>query len=368
MKYLYKYPQAAYPYADLVETNRRRSREEPEYELLDTGVFDDDRYFDVFVEYAKAAAEDLLIRISVCNRGPEAAPLHLLPTLWFRNTWSWADGGSKPVLSRDQPGRPGHYPCPPYRLRCSRNPSTTTTSIAKANAPLLFTENETNHERLFGSPNAGPYVKDGIDNYLVHNRQDAVNPRRPGPRRRRTTSCPSPAGATQTVRLRLTRHRPRRGRRPLRRFRRPVRRPACRGRRILCERSPRAPSRLTRTAPTSCARRWPACSGPSSTSTTIWTSGWRNTTGRRRSSATRMRNGEWFHMFNDDIISMPDKWEYPWYAAWDLAFHMLPLAIVDPDFAKPQLDLMLRNDYLHPNGQLPAYEWNFGDVNPPVHA
>jgi len=365
MKYLYKYPQAPYPYADLVETNRRRSREEPEYELLDTGVFEGDRYFDVFVEYAKAAPEDMLVKITVCNRGPEAATLHLLPTLWFRNTWSWAGGGKKPVLARVDGHGNGiihaHHTDPlfqgfleDYYLAC------------EGDAPLLFTENETNHERIFNTPNASPYVKDGFDSYLVHNRQDAVNPIQTGTKAAPHYQLSVEAGSSKTVRLRLSRTAPGGVGDMFGDFDE-----------VFLSRIAEADAFYASITPdaikddtdrTRVMRQ--ALAGM------LWTKQYfyydvdkwleeHHVTPEKRH---RMRNGAWFHMLNDDIISMPDKWEYPWYAAWDLAFHMLPLAVVDHDFAKAQLDLMLRNDYLHPNGQLPAYEWNFGDVNPPVHA
>jgi hypothetical protein len=365
MKYLYKYPQAAYPYGDLVETNRRRSREEPEYELLDTGVFDDNRYFDVFVEYAKAAAEDLLIRITVCNRGPDAAPLHLLPTLWFRNTWSWADGGSKPVLAGISGDGLGiihaHHTdalfqefLDDYYLYC------------EGNAPLLFADNETNHERLFGSPNAGPYVKDGFDSYLVHNRQNAVNPLQTGTKAAPHYQLSVPAGSSQTIRLRLSRTAPGEGGDIFADFDNLFNTRLAEADEFYAAVTPKAIKADTDRV--NVMRQ--ALAGM------LWTKQyfyydvdkWLEEHRVKPDQRHTVRNGEWFHMLNDDIISMPDKWEYPWYAAWDLAFHMLPLSIVDPDFAKEQLDLMLRNDYLHPNGQLPAYEWNFGDVNPPVHA
>jgi len=345
MKYLYKYPQAAYPYADLVETNRRRNREEPEYELLDTGLFDDDRYFDVFVEYAKADAEDLLIRITVCNRGPETATLHLLPTLWFRNTWSWPGGGTKPVLAMVEGlGHSvihAHHTDPLFQeflpdcyLQC------------EGDLPLLFTENETNNERIFGTPNAGPYVKDGFDSYLVHGRQDAVNPLRTGTKAAPHCQLSVAASSEQTIRLRLSRTAPVSGVDSFADFDE-----------FFATRIAEAdefyasiiPEEVKSDADRVNVMRQ-ALAGM------LWTKQY------------FYYNGDWFHLYNDDIISMPDKWEYPWYAAWDLAFHMLPLASVDHEFAKAQLDLMLRNDYLHPNGQLPAYEWNFSDVNPPVHA
>ena len=266
MKYLYKYPQAAYPYSDLVATNRRRSRSELEYELLDTGVFDDDRYFDVFVEYAKAAPEDMLIRITVCNRGPEAAPLHVLPTLWFRNTWSWPDGGSKPVLQAvDGAARSiihAHHTDPlfqesldDYDLYC------------EGRCRLLFTENETNNARLFGTPNAGRYVKDGIDDAVVHGQQDAVNPRHGHQSRRAHYQLSVQAGETQVVRLRLTRTEPRHMSEPFGDVRCGLRRRACK-RRMSFTRLHTAVS-VDETQPTSCDRRSPACSGASSITTSM---------------------------------------------------------------------------------------------------
>jgi len=365
MKYLYKYPQAAYPYADLVETNRRRGREEPEYELLDTGVFNEDRYFDVFVEYAKAGPEDILVRITAANRGPEAATLHLLPTLWFRNTWSWAGSGTRPVLKRIAGlGRSiihAHHTdtlfqtfLDDYYLYCEED------------VPLLFTENETNNERLFGMPNAGPYVKDGFDDYLVHERKEAVNPHQTGSKAAPHYRISIEAGASQTVRLRLSRRSPIEMGDMFADFEEVFRARIAEADAFYASITPDS---IKGDADRINVMRQ-ALAGM------LWTKQyfyydvdkWLDEHHVTSEQRHRIRNGAWFHMLNDDIISMPDKWEYPWYAAWDLAFHMLPLAIVDHDFAKAQLDLMLRNDYLHPNGQLPAYEWNFGDVNPPVHA
>jgi len=370
MKYLYKYPQAAYPYEDLIKTNRQRSRSELEYELLDTGIFDADRYFDVFVEYAKGDAEDILIKISVANRGPEAAPLHLLPTLWFRNTWSWTDGGSKPALRKLDHGElsivQAHHSDPlfqafldDYYLYCD------------GNIPLLFTENETNNARLFAGVNAGPYVKDGINDYLVHGQQEAVNPVQSGTKVSSHYQLTVGAGETQVVRLRLSRTGPAQMGNPFAGFD-----GICETRRQEADAfyDEITPALIKATDPDRTHLMRQALAGM------LWSkqyfyydvdkwleehdvTPWSGSEQRHR-----IRNGEWYHAYCDDIISMPDKWEYPWFAAWDLAFHMLPLSIVDSDFAKSQLDLMLRNDYLHPNGQIPAYEWNFGDVNPPVHA
>lgn len=369
MKYLYKYPQAAYPYEDLVKTNHNRSREELEYELLDTGIFNEDRYFDVFVEYAKADTEDILIQISISNRSPQAAPIHLLPTLWFRNTWSWGDGGSKPIIQKV--GNPGesiiqaHHTDPlfqellaDYYLYCDRN------------VPLLFTENESNNARLFAAPNASRYVKDGIHNYLIHGQRDAINPLHKGTKVSPHYQLTVGAGETQVVRLRLSRNAPNEMSEPFVGFEKlletrleeadvfydgitpPAVKPDLDRVRVL--RQALAGMLWTKQYFYYDVDKW-----LEEHNINPWMSA---------EDRNRVRNGEWFHMYSDDIISMPDKWEYPWFAAWDLAFHMLPLGIVDSDFAKAQLDLMLRNDYLHPNGQIPAYEWNFGDVNPPVHA
>jgi Mannosylglycerate hydrolase MGH1-like glycoside hydrolase domain len=362
MRYLYKYPQAAYPYETLVTRNRHRNRNEPELELLDTGVFDGDRYFDVFVEYAKAAPEDILVRITVANRGPEPATLHVLPTLWFRNTWSW---GIEP---------------PKLGLRAVEGPKGSSAAAAshaelgerflycEGAVPLLFTENDTNTERLFGTANARPWVKDAIDRYVVHGQRDAVNPARAGTKVAAHHQVPVPAGQSVEIRLRLT---------------------------------PEAPATLPRGPFGSGfdavvnARRQEADAFYASITPPavgldaalvmrqalagmLWSKQFFYYDVPRWLEehhvdpyATRgawIRNAQWVHMVNADVISMPDKWEYPWYAAWDLAFHVLALNIVDPTFAKDQLLLMLEPQYLHPSGQIPAYEWNFGDVNPPVHA
>ncbi|MFM0392163.1 MGH1-like glycoside hydrolase domain-containing protein [Paraburkholderia phytofirmans] len=369
MKYLYKYPQAAYPYNDLVETNRSRGKHEAEYELLDTGIFDDNRYFDVFVEYAKAAPDDVLVRISVFNRGPDAAPLHLLPTLWFRNTWSQRQGGSKPILE------PVTSPWQ-ATVRARHSDPLFQESLgeyylyAEADVPLLFTENETNNARLFGTDNASPYAKDGIHDFIVHGDAAAVNPAHQGTKVAFHYQLGVDGDASQVVRLRLTSQAPGESSALFDDFDA-----------IFTARLDEADAFYASMTPLA-VRNDPdrmnvmrqALAGM------LWTKQYfyydlglwldEHGAGVRLPQLERrpVRNSDWAHMFNDDIISMPDKWEYPWYAAWDLAFHMIPLGMVDPDFAKQQLDLMLRNDYLHPNGQLPAYEWNFSDVNPPVHA
>jgi hypothetical protein len=367
MKYLYKYPQAAFPYDDLVRTNRGRTREEMEYELLDTGVFEGDRYFDIFVEYAKGGTDDILVKITAVNRGPEAAELHLLPTLWFRNDWSsWiANPGKKPKL-RQIKGPAGassvaavHPLVGEYTLHC------------EGDVPLLFTENETNNERLFpGSKSESPYVKDGINDHVVHGKSGAVNPGKQGTKvaaHHRVSIAP---GGSATVRLRLTGSGPAgklgAGASPFTGFDRTF---ASR----LSEadefyRSVTPPS----VSPDQANVMRQALAGM------LWSKQFYFFDGDQwlkehyasplQPGSKQFRNRDWYHMLNEDIISMPDKWEYPWYAAWDLAFHTLPLAIVDPDFAKQQMELMLRGAYLHPSGQMPAYEWNFSDVNPPVHA
>ena len=366
MKYLYKYPQAAFPYADLVASNGRRSREEMEYELLDTGVFDDDRYFDVFVEYAKGDAEDILVRITAVNRGPEAAELHLLPTLWFRNDWStWITESnrtpSKPNVAQIKTPKgvkavaATHPLLGEFILAC------------EGDVPLLFTENETNHERLFGQPNESPYVKDGINDFVVQGIQGAVNPDKQGTKVAAHYHTTVGAGQVHVVRLRLSSTSPKRERKPFDKS----------FEEIFTDRLHEADEFYRSVTPPSVSKdaanvMRQALAGMLWSKQFFFFDGdnWldEHNSNPLHSGFKNARNSEWFHMLNEDIISMPDKWEYPWYAAWDLAFHTLPLAIVDPDFAKEQMKLMLKNVYLHPSGQMPAYEWNFSDVNPPVHA
>lgn len=364
MKYLYKYPQVEFPYSNLVLTSRARSRTEFEYELLDTGVFAQDRYWDVFVEYAKEGTDDILIQITAHNRGSETAELHVLPTLWFRNQWSWQGASERPSLQRLGNAVKAVDPVLGTRyLYC------------EGDAPLLFTENETNTQRIFGVPNRSPYVKDSINNYIVHDHQDAVNPEQKGTKATAHYRLSVPPGQSKVVRLRL---------------------------------SDKAPADLARTngdpagpfgshfsdvlaARLKEANEFYAAVIPRTLNADqgnvmrqalagmLWSKQfyhydvdkWLEERGSDPFKASRKqapRNEHWHHMYNGDIISMPDKWEYPWYAAWDLAFHVIALTLVDPDFGKQQLKLMLRERYMHPNGQIPAYEWNFGDVNPPVHA
>jgi hypothetical protein len=360
MKYLYKYPQRAYPYEDLVVTNRHRTRTEAEYELLDTGIFDGDRYFDVFAEYAKAAPDDILIRLRVVNRGPDPAPLHLLPSLWFRNTWWATDEEPRPRLSRVD-GRTG------VSAVAASHPDLGEYVFACEGAPLLlFTENETNTQRIFGTPNATPYTKDAIDSYVVHGRKEAVNPAHTGTKAAAHYALTVPAGATAVVRLRLTAAASATGDPFGPAFEATFRAREAEADAFYAALTPRA------TGADEALVLRQALAGM------LWTKQyyaydigqWLRQHGLdpRNPRLSAVRNGAWAHMVNEDIISMPDKWEYPWYAAWDLAFHTVALAPVDLDFAKRQLLLMLEQNYLHPSGQIPAYEWNFSDVNPPVHA
>jgi hypothetical protein len=354
MKYLYKYPQAAYPYDDLVRINGQRSRHEFEYELLDTGVFDQDRYFDVFAEYAKASADDILIAITVHNRGPEAATLHLLPTLWFRNTWSWG-GGRRPTLTEE-----GGAVTVSHELLGERF------FYADQKPAWLFTDNESNHERLGWGTNPTPYVKDGINNYIVHGQQNAVNPERTGTKAAAHYTLDVPAGGSRTIRLRLSDSGVGRGGTAFGDFDS-----------IVAARRREADDFYAEVIPASVDADH-ANVMRQALAGMLWTKQffnydvnyWLSERGDNplQKRGASGRNARWHHMHNADIISMPDKWEYPWYAAWDLAFHVLALTMVDSEFGKQQLDLMLQERYIHPNGQIPAYEWNFGDVNPPVHA
>ncbi|HKQ99088.1 MAG TPA: hypothetical protein VJT09_00365 [Pyrinomonadaceae bacterium] len=365
MKYLYKYPQAEFPYARLIEENRKRGKRAAEYELLETGAFDEDRYFDIFVEYAKANVEDILIRINVVNRGPEQAVLHLLPTIWFRNRWSWGYDKPRPALRNGASAGETDFALIELEheyyghrlLYCEGAPE------------LLFTENETNLQRLYGVANPSPYVKDSINDYVVRGAREAVNPAQKGTKAAAHYLLTVDPGETKTVRLRFA--------------------PA--------EALPRNASvfgtgfdgifsEREREADEFYARVIPQSLGPDarnvmrqSLAGMLWSKQYyhyvveqwlKGDPASPPPPAERWegRNHNWTHLYNADVISMPDKWEYPWYAAWDLAFHCIPLALVDSDFAKEQLVLMLREWYMHPNGQIPAYEWAFGDVNPPVHA
>jgi hypothetical protein len=362
MRYVYKYPQAAFPYAQLVGENRHRDKHAPEYELIDTGVFADQRYFDVVIEYAKASPEDLLLRITAHNRGPESANLRVLPTIWFRNRWSWGyPGVVKPKLWKAElPGTVIELSDPAYGSRylaCEGDPE------------LLFTENETNARRLFQDAGGGRYVKDSINDYLIHGDAGAVNPARIGTKAAAHYRLTVPAGGSAVVRLRFTDALPKAFANV------PIGRDFDD---LIATRQKEADEFYATIIPAD-------LSDDSSRvmrqglAGLLWSKqyyhyvvrDWLNgDPGQPPPPPERRkgRNHEWTELYNSDVISMPDKWEYPWYAAWDLAFHCVALAIIDPDFAKDQLTLMLREWYMHPNGQLPAYEWAFGDVNPPVHA
>jgi hypothetical protein len=360
MKYLYKYPQATFPYEDLIATNKRRSRAEMEYELLDTGIFQGDRYFDVFVEYAKNTPEDILIQISVFNRGSEPATLHVLPTLWFRNTWTWWPGTPKPVLKQFA-GRNDS------RVVVASHPALGERYLyCQGDALLLFTENETNNERIFSSSNASPYVKDAINDYVVHGKQSAVNPEGSGTKAAAHYQVNVGAGNPATFRLRLSTVAPAAMGDPFNGFAETIQTRQREAdefyRAVTPERVSEDEARVMRQA----------------LAGMLWgkqyfffdVDNWLKEHGAdpMRPRPRHIRNSEWYHMINDHVISMPDKWEYPWYAAWDLAFHTVALSTVDVDLAKEQLDLVLQEFFLHPTGQIPAYEWNFSDVNPPVHA
>jgi len=368
LKCQYKYPQRAFPYLDLVSTNGGRNKQEMEYELLDTGIFDDDRYFDVVVEYAKAGPDDILMLVTAYNRGPDAATLHLLPTLWFRNTWSWGDDVAKPKLEAAD-GESGiaaahasHAELGEWVLR------------ADASARLLFCENETNNERLFGAPNASPYVKDGINEFVVNGVADAVNPELTGTKVAADHVLEVPAGDSASIRVRLTASGgsqtdvPGKGK-PL----------GADFDRVFKTRRKEADDFYATVIP-STLRADGAMVMRQALAGLLWGKQYYEYNVHRwlrehgvnpwdpNAPASSVRNVPWFHMVAGDVISMPDKWEYPWFAAWDLAFHCVPLSLVDVDFAKKQVELLLGERYLNPNGQIPAYEWNFSDANPPVTA
>ncbi|MGA2647638.1 MAG: glucosidase [Candidatus Sulfotelmatobacter sp.] len=357
MKYLYKYPQAAFPYAQLVEENRRRSKKDPEYELLDTGVFAEDRYFDVFVEYAKGDVEDILIKITVTNRGPESARLRLLPTVWFRNTWSWDSTRIRPSLRGV-----------PDAIELSHPAFGKRWLYYDGSAELLFTENETNRHRLFHLPESGFCKKDGINDYVVHGIKQAVSAQPRGTKAAAHYGMDIAPGRTVSIRLRLTNieftHLPTAAFSAFDEFF------AARKNEADAFYATIIPRDLSPDAQNVMRQGFAGL---------LWSKQFYHYVVERwlhgdpghpppPAERKRGRNHDWRHLYNADVISMPDKWEYPWYAAWDLAFHCVALALVDPDFAKEQLVLLLREWYMHPNGQFPAYEWALGDVNPPVHA
>ena len=358
MKALYRYPQRAFPYEDLIAESRRRTREEREYELLDTGVFEGNRFFDVMVEYAKAADDDLIIRITATNHGADPAPLHILPTLWFRNTWSWAPGAAKPELSEVTASEG-------VRLVRARHADLGEYWLAwEGAAQLLFTENETNNERLWNLPNASTRVKDAIHDAVVTRDEGPVSGVTSGTKAAVHHRLVIAPGASETVLLRLSAAR--------------QAHPFADARAILERRSDEAEAFYASIAPDDMAEDARSVQRQAFAGL-LWgkkffhydVDRWlRGDSASAPPPAARLgaRNAAWRHLNNADIISMPDSWEFPWYAAWDLAFHCVPLAVVDAEFAKEQLILMLREWYMHPNGQLPAYEWNFSDVNAPVHA
>ena len=368
MKYLYKYPQGPYPYAELVKNNQERTKAECEYELLDTGIFEEDRYFDVFVEYAKETPETILIRIALHNRGPEPATLDVLPSLWFRRETRWEYTAKRPRISEISASKKGtilkaiHYKLGQYVLE------------GEGISTSLFTENETNRQRVFGEPNTHSFVKDGINECVVHGRDDLVNPDKCGTKSALRYSVRLAPGQSKVLRLRL---------RAIeseddidtvnvfKGFKRSIDS-------IFASRQEEADRFYSKISPPGLNQE-DALIMRQALAGMLWTKQyyyydvdkWLKERGANPidpKADKELRNIQWHHMYNGDVLSMPDKWEYPWYAAWDLAFHVIALTLVDPAFGKEQLDLMLRGRYMHPNGQIPAYEWNFGDVNPPIHA
>lgn len=354
MKHLFKYAQSEYPYQRLLDENLHRGRTDLEFELVHTGLFEEDRYFDVVTEYAKADPEDILIRITVTNRAPDPASLHILPTIWFRNTWAWGQDETRPEMRRIDSG-----------IGLIHSSYGRRYLYAEGSPELLFTENETNTLRLYGHPNGSPYAKDGINDYIVHGVKAAVNPEQTGTKAAAHYLYTFQPGETVTIRLRFTNE--------------PMNKPfAADFEQVFSARKQEADQFYATVVPedlSSDAKNVmrQAFAGM------LWSKQfygyeierWLNGDPGQPAPPDERRNGrnkDWIHLYNDDIISMPDKWEYPWYAAWDLAFHCIPLALVDSDFAKEQLLLFTREWYMHPNGQLPAYEWALGDVNPPVHA
>jgi hypothetical protein len=387
MRMLYKYPHAAYPYQQLLDENNRRSRKDPEYELVDTGIFSEQRYFDIFVEYAKADVEDILVKITAVNRGPEPATLHLLPSLWFRNTWSWGRDSRRPVI-RKAASIPGVQCCEVQHWQYGKR-----WLLCEGQPELLFTENETNFARVFNSASPSPFVKDAFHEYLIHSNRAAVNPQQTGTKMAAHYPIILGPGESKTIKLRLA------DGDPLAQLSensgtvgttlspghsdRPDAVPASNDfaagfDAVFAARQKDADdfyaSRIPKHLSDDARNVMRQSLGGMLISKQFyhydvltWLTG---DPAEPPPPAQRWegRNKNWTHLYNDDVISMPDKWEYPWYAAWDLAFHCIPLALVDPDFAKEQLILLLREWYMNPNGQLPAYEWAFGDVNPPVHA
>jgi len=366
MKYLYKYPHNAYPYNDIVQTNNERGYNELEYELLDTGIFDENRYFDVFVEYAKSSPVDILIRLTIHNRGPVAASLQVAPTLWFRNIWFDNENEQVPELKQVSLDKTSGV------LKASHNEMGEWLFHASKTNDLLFTNNVTNNERIWGTPNETPYVKDGIQNYIVNGQENAINPNKTGTKAAALYKLNIDSGESKTLHLRLSKTKP-------------SNKKTAGKIQVFGKDFDKVFNKRQNEANAFYASVIPASLDEDSTNIArqalagmLWSKQfynynvgkWLKENGINPLMPNQKprRNDRWSHMRNADIISMPDKWEYPWYAAWDLAFHVTPLMMVDQDFGKQQLELMLSTRYQHPNGQIPAYEWNFGDVNPPVHA
>jgi hypothetical protein len=356
LRMLYKYPQREFPYGQLLEANAQRNKGEPEFELLDTDAFEDDRYFDVFVEYAKPDPEDLLLRITAHNRGPEDAALHVLPQIWFRNTWSWGrNHDPKPSLTPANAGPEllvAHAKLGAYRFFCDGNPE------------LLFCDNDTNEQRLFGVRGLRGYFKDALHEYVVDGKRTAVNPRHSGTKAAAYYRFVVPSGDSVIVRARLTKTPPAAAFDRFDEVLAARRREADEFYAAIQEGIHDEDAKLVQRqafAGMIWSKQFYYYDVPE------WLEG-DPAQPQPPESRRKRRNGDWLHLNNADIISMPDKWEYPWYAAWDLAFHCIPFALIDPDFAKHQLVLITREWYMHPNGQIPAYEWNFGEANPPVHA
>jgi hypothetical protein len=356
MKMLYKYPHKAFPYKDLIETNARRNRNEPEYELIDTGIFDGNEYFDIFIEYTKADAEDICIRITAHNRSENDAVLHILPTIWFRNTWSWSkEEAQKPILNAIDANviEAKISETEKMFLSCQDYPE------------LLFTENETNLEKLYKVKNNSPYVKDSINDYVVNGKKNAVNPDQKGTKAAAYYTFNIEGNSSETIYLRFSSDKSSASKNMT-------------NEEIFEKRIAEAnefyaeiiPKNISVDAQNVMRQAFAGMLWSKQFYHYVVKDWLEGDSGQPKPPQIRKkgRNSTWKHLFNDDVISMPDKWEYPWYAAWDLAFHCIPLALVDAEFAKNQLILMLREWYMHPNGQIPAYEWKFEDVNPPVHA
>jgi len=390
MKYLYKYPQAAFPYEKLHEENAGRDKSQPEYELMDTGIFDDDRYFDVFVEYAKADVEDICIKITAYNRSNESAPLHLLPTVWFRNRWSWYEKANKPKMEKVEIEAEN---LSAIRLEEERNGEYWL--YAEGSSQLLFCENDTNFQKIYGGENKSKYVKDGINDFVVNGKTEAVNPKQFGTKAAAHYDLTISANSSETIYLRLFHRRDAETQRDFEgkektgdfeknsaslRFGGEISHDTfitdCET--IFQQRIAEADEFYADIIPNNLSRDEKNVMRQS-LSGMLWSKQFYNYVVKTWLEGDAEfpppplrhqtgRNSAWKHLYNDDVISMPDKWEYPWYAAWDLAFHCVALALVDSDFAKRQLILLLREWYMHPNGQIPAYEWAFSDVNPPVHA